>query len=69
MDDCTDEMVVASFPDHASAALAAGALRASGIDARPEAEGPEDGRILLWVKARSAHLARELLAARRAGRV
>ena len=62
MTDRADETVVASFPSRASAALAAGALRASGIPAWSEAEREPGCRFLLLVRTAQARAAREVLA-------
>lgn len=58
-----DEIVVASFPSRAAAALAAGALRASGIASWSEAEDGAGHRFLLVVRTQAARAAREVLAA------
>ena len=63
MSDRAAEIVVASFPSHAAAALAAGALRASGIASWAEPEGDASHRILLLVRTPAAPTAREVLAA------
>lgn len=58
-----DETAVASFPSRATAALATGALRASGITAWTEPETEGGARILVWVRTLQAREAREVLAA------
>ena len=63
MSERADETAIASFPSRATAALATGALRASGISAWTEPETREGNRILVWVRTQQAREAREVLAA------